>query len=127
MFCRQLMLSTCRTFSVGLLLASKRFLIYCSVRMPHLQNCVKIRSLAGLGMVRGGCGQCRMSALGKKELGERDVVFKWRWCTLLLCWQPFWHTGCRGLPVSLPGLTLGDLWFLVLPGLCQVSPAVHLR
>ena len=60
----------------------------------------------------------------KKELGERDVVFKQRWCMLLLCWQPFWHVGCGGLPVSLPGLTLGDLQFLTLLGLCQVSPAV---
>src|SRR5258707_15387257 len=75
MFCQQLMLLTCRTFSVGLLSASKRFLIYCSVRMPHLQNCVKIQSLAGLGMVRGGCGGCGMSVLGKRNWGRE------MWCS----------------------------------------------
>src|SRR5258705_5755957 len=37
----------------------------------------------------------------KKELGERDVVFKQRWCMLLLCWQPFWRTGRRRLPTQL--------------------------
>jgi len=31
-----------------------------------------------LGMVRGGCGQCRRSKIKKNELGERDVVFRWR-------------------------------------------------
>jgi len=46
---------------------------------------------------------------------------------LLLCWQPFQHTGCGGLPVSLPGLTLGVLWFLTLLGLCQVSPVAPVR
>src|SRR5258708_24714418 len=75
MFCRRLMLSTRRTFSVGLLSASKRFLIYCSARMPHLQNCVTIWSLAGLGTVRGGCGQCGMSALGKRNWGRE------MWCS----------------------------------------------
>src|SRR5258705_4628691 len=64
------MLLTHRTFSAGLLLASKRFLIYCSVQMPHLQNCVKIQSLAGLGMVRGGCGWSGMSAIGKRNWGR---------------------------------------------------------
>src|SRR5258707_13593081 len=69
------MLSTHRTFSVGLLSASKRFLIYCSVRMPHLQNCVMIRSLAGLRMVGGGCRQRGMSALGKRNWGRE------MWCS----------------------------------------------
>src|SRR5258705_7617154 len=88
------MLLTHRTFSAGLLLASKRFLIYCSVQMPHLQNCVKIWSLAGLRMVRGGCGQHGMSALGKRNWGRE------MWCSsrggACCC--------CVGSPSGAPGV-----------------------
>src|SRR5258708_10295285 len=60
----------------------------------------------------------------KKELGERDMVFRWRRKALLMFWQPFWSAECEGLPISLPGLVLGAPQLPVPPVLCYACLAV---
>src|SRR5258708_18173959 len=113
-----------QTFLAGSPLAGRRTSIYSSVRMPHLQNCAMILNLRVLGMVRGGCRQHGRSKIKKNELGERDVVFRWRRKALLMSWQPFRSMGHEGLPISLPGLVLRAPQLLALLVLCWACPAV---
>src|SRR5258708_34962698 len=118
------LLWTCQTFLAGSPSADRRISIYSSVQMPHLQSCATILNLRVLRMVGGGCRQCGRSKIKKNELGERDMVFRWRRKVLSMSWQPFHSTGHEGLPVSLPGLVLRAPRLLALLALCWACPAV---
>src|SRR5258707_11719832 len=59
-----------QTFLAGSPLAGRRTSIYSSAQMPHLQNCVTILNLRVLRTVRGGCGWCGRSKIGKMSWGR---------------------------------------------------------